>query len=307
MLGILLTEILHPSFLVKGEPEGWHLDVYTQKQPYSGAGPGEPSDSFAPQQTVFLYANITYNLSPVRHIPVSFLVQGPSNPVQNYSMSFSAVTDTAGKAETNFTLPWPPENPETATFGLWKVTAYAENVSDYLFFEVGWIIDLISLSVLEYDPPQGGWIEAQVSLTNIALTVRNATLAFISFDSLGRIINTHITEEIQVNVEGINFSIQITIPYWAAPGTAMMNVSAYTPYGDPHSPTTLSAAFQISLVGDVNGDHQVDMQDIGIVSLAYGSHLGHPRFNPLADVNKDDKVDLWDIALVARNFGKNYS
>lgn len=55
---------------------------------------------------------------------------------------------------------------------------------------------------------------------------------------------------------------------------------------------------------DLNGDGKVDIRDIVIVAIAYGSYLGGPRWNPVADLNKDNFVDIRDIAMVARDFGK---
>jgi parallel beta-helix repeat protein len=60
------------------------------------------------------------------------------------------------------------------------------------------------------------------------------------------------------------------------------------------------------LVGDLNIDSKVDMQDVGIAARAFGSYPGHPRWDPEADVNSDNKINLRDIAIVARNFGKTY-
>ncbi len=59
-------------------------------------------------------------------------------------------------------------------------------------------------------------------------------------------------------------------------------------------------------LGDLNGDGKVDIRDIAIAVLAFGSYPGHPRWNPVADVNKDDKVDTRDIALIVNNFGRRY-
>ena len=55
---------------------------------------------------------------------------------------------------------------------------------------------------------------------------------------------------------------------------------------------------------DINDDDKIDMIDIGIVTRAFGSHPGHPRWNSEADVNQDDKVNLRDISLVAKHFGE---
>ena len=42
------------------------IDLYTQKELYSGRGQGQTSDAFAPQELVILYAYVTYNLDPVQ-------------------------------------------------------------------------------------------------------------------------------------------------------------------------------------------------------------------------------------------------
>lgn len=306
IFSMLMLGFQNTSFIVKGESQEWQVDVYTQKEPYSGVGLGEASDSFVPHQTVLLYANVTYNMGPVQNAHVSFSVRGPLNSIQNYTLPLSATTNAVGVAETGFTLPWPPQNPETITFGLWTVTAYIDNASDSLVFKVGWIIDLASLYVVDEDPPQGGWLDVHLSLTNLAITPKDATLALISFDSSRNIISSLVLEDIEVDVDGTNLSIRVQVPYWATVGVATLNASVYTLGGEPYSPTMLSATFLISLFGDLNGDNNVDMKDVGAAALAFGSYPEHARWNSLADLNKDNKIDMVDIALIARNFGRTY-
>jgi len=60
----------------------------------------------------------------------------------------------------------------------------------------------------------------------------------------------------------------------------------------------------VYLPGDMNFDGKVDIKDIAIAALAFGSYPGHPGWNPLADTNGDNKVDIKDIAFIASNFGK---
>lgn len=58
------------------------------------------------------------------------------------------------------------------------------------------------------------------------------------------------------------------------------------------------------LLGDLNLNGNVDIQDIAICSLAFGSFPSHPRWNPIADITHDNRVDIRDVALIAGNFGK---
>ena len=59
-----------------------------------------------------------------------------------------------------------------------------------------------------------------------------------------------------------------------------------------------------SLIGDVNVDGAVDIQDILVAALSFGSYPTHPRWNPNADFTKDSYIGIDDICLTARNFGK---
>jgi hypothetical protein len=67
---------------------------------------------------------------------------------------------------------------------------------------------------------------------------------------------------------------------------------------------------KIRVLGDLDGDGTVDGKDVSIVSRAFGSYPGHPRWNPDADITgsqylvPDEFVDAKDLALVCRNFGK---
>jgi len=50
-------------------------------------------------------------------------------------------------------------------------------------------------------------------------------------------------------------------------------------------------------------DFKVNIRDLSTVSRAFGTYLGHSRWNPVCDMNDDYKINIRDIALVARRFG----
>jgi len=55
---------------------------------------------------------------------------------------------------------------------------------------------------------------------------------------------------------------------------------------------------------DLNEDGKVDIQDITIFAVAFGSYPGHSRWNPKADVDKNGKVNILDGVLIAKSYGK---
>lgn len=54
--------------------------------------------------------------------------------------------------------------------------------------------------------------------------------------------------------------------------------------------------------GDVNGDGDVNIFDVGLVLGAYGSTPSSPRWNPNADFNNDGSIGIDDVSIVLANF-----
>ncbi len=55
-----------------------------------------------------------------------------------------------------------------------------------------------------------------------------------------------------------------------------------------------------SLAGDLNGDGDVDRDDLGILLTNFGGGNGNP-----ADVNSDGRVNIFDLAVLVGNYGQN--
>jgi nitroreductase len=56
--------------------------------------------------------------------------------------------------------------------------------------------------------------------------------------------------------------------------------------------------------GDINNDGVVDIFDAIMLSAAWNSMPGSPKWNPNADINSDNIVDIYDAIILANNFGK---
>jgi hypothetical protein len=59
---------------------------------------------------------------------------------------------------------------------------------------------------------------------------------------------------------------------------------------------------KLKLVGDVNGDGKVDINDLKAWDAAYGSTPGSSNWNPQADINGDGIVDKQDGILIIQNY-----
>jgi hypothetical protein len=56
--------------------------------------------------------------------------------------------------------------------------------------------------------------------------------------------------------------------------------------------------------GDINHDGIVDIFDAIMLSAAWNSMPGSPKWNPDADFNNDNIVDIFDAIILAKDFGK---
>jgi len=59
-----------------------------------------------------------------------------------------------------------------------------------------------------------------------------------------------------------------------------------------------------TLVTDLNGDGIVNILDISIVALAFGSNPGDENCNQIADLDKNGEINIIDISMIAKDYGK---
>jgi hypothetical protein len=150
---------------------GWSLDCWTDSfrkkcwTPFTGEGPNATADAYEPHDMVILYAYLTFNEWPQQNWIVTFEIYGPVNPYENITIFRTAITNASGIATINFTIPWPCEYSEEIIFGKWICYQYAqvkdpwagedEDYSarpfDILKWDVGWIVELLDVTV-EPDP-----------------------------------------------------------------------------------------------------------------------------------------------------------
>jgi len=61
-----------------------------------------------------------------------------------------------------------------------------------------------------------------------------------------------------------------------------------------------------SIPGDINGDGNVNLQDLVLLAKAYGSTPSASNWNPNADIDGDGKVSLSDLVILAQHYGQHY-
>jgi hypothetical protein len=121
--------------------------------------------------------------------------------------------------------------------------------------------------------------------------------------------------------EAFNFSIPLVQTYmnetvFAVPeflqsyhdiGIYPENMDAYPhPVMDDQYPDELHLDLRYYImIGDLNRDGAVNILDISIVAMAFGTKPGDSNWNPIADVAEPyDEINILDIATVAKDYGK---
>lgn len=149
------------------------IDLFTQR---GGVGANQSSDMFQPQELVILYANVTFNDSPVANKDVGFSASPPTS-IEVINATGYARTNASGLAVWSFRIPWPSEDPEKKVFGEWHVIATVDiadqTVVDTLTFQVGWIIQITKIATLNVEgKPAVNYLRQSTVIFN--LTVENS-------------------------------------------------------------------------------------------------------------------------------------
>jgi parallel beta-helix repeat protein len=91
-----------------------------------------------------------------------------------------------------------------------------------------------------------------------------------------------------------------------AKGNYVISAYAWPVPGETHTADNrlIDGTVHVGIAGDMNVDGIVDMTDIGLIALAYGSGPGDPRWKPNADITGNGFIDMTDIGYAALNYGK---
>lgn len=206
---------------------GATIDVYTQK---GGRGPSVPSDAFAPQEEVILYARVTYDCHPTEGKLVAFEVRDANGTCVTYKTD---LTNASGLATASFRIGSMP------LFGIWNVTATVEvlqkTVSDKLTFRVGWIVEIVNVETVneegekEINFVRGEQLSFNITVQNIAFISKTVVFTVVAYDEQGVPIGQIVLLGWTVP-SGTSqvFMVDLQLPKWASVGAGSIYANAYT-------------------------------------------------------------------------------
>ena len=96
-------------------------------------------------------------------------------------------------------------------------------------------------------------------------------------------------------------------------GSTDLNISLTSPLettlldstGNTVTFTTVNGYFSNKILGDVDGDGDVDRYDFGTFAGAYGSKTGDSNYVIECDLDRDGYVDRYDFGVFAGNYGRH--
>jgi hypothetical protein len=304
---ILLSLTFANMKIAYSTSNGGKIDLFTQKEPYSGKGLNTPSDAFGPEEVVILYALVTYNEIPVPDLLVAFDVNIPSNK----SFCLTSRTNSSGIATVNFTLLTPPISiNESEVFGIWLALANVliGNVvfQDTLTFKVEWIVKLISVRTIDenltYRTEFGktGDVGLEITLRSIAMSIKSTTLAIVIKDELNVPVNFSAIPdfEVQSNEKLVFLYCKLHVPKWAYVGKATVLVSALTApvnqSGVAYCPA-ISTNFFITRYGPF----AIAFHDVAVVNVVPSDtsvELGQPLSISVVVRNEGTEVESFNVS-----------
>lgn len=101
------------------------------------------------------------------------------------------------------------------------------------------------------------------------------------------------------------FKLNFRLPPQSTFGTYTVKVTAYTQEKTSSATTTFNHPFQ--LIGDVNFDHVINILDLVMITIAYGSKSGDAAWKPHLDINPNGVIDIQDIVTTSSKYGATYS
>ena len=139
------------------------------------------------------------------------------------------------------------------------------------------------------------------NIGNLAATIKNITVYMNT-----TIIN--VTNNVYLSPGTIK-SIMVTWTSFATFfGSYTLSAYAFPLAGEANmtNNTFVYGRIQFTIMGDVNGDHHVNVLDLIVIANALFATPGNPKYNPNADINADGVVNVLDLIDCARYLGTNY-
>jgi len=278
---ILFIFLILLAFTLKG----WcsptlQITVYTDKTSYDI------------EEDISVFGDVKVDGAPVENATVALEVRDPTaSPVIVRTLN----TDASGKYDLSFKLPY------EALTGTYTVNAScnydaerAVNTTSFSLEKASVLVVTVTVGRFTYAP--GETIEVYGDTTQANVPVVGALVAVEVQDPKNTPLVIRVLE---TDADGM-YRLTFRLPAGSPTGTYSAHASASYEDQEAVVDTTFQVKHEIS--ADINRDGTVNILDIALVALAWGSYPGHLRWDPRCDLDGNELINIIDIALVAMEY-----
>lgn len=248
--------------------------------------------SYYIEEDISVHGDVKVEGAPVENATVALEIRDPTaSPVIVRTLN----TNASGKYILSFKLPY------EALTGTYTVNAScnydaerAANITSFSLEKASVLVVTVTVGRSTYVP--GETIEIYGDITQANVPVVGALVAVEVQDPKNMPLVMRVLETDTDGLYGLTFRLS------TGSSTGTYSVHASASYEDQEA--VVDATFQVKqeISADVNEDGTVNILDIALVAIAWGSYPGHPRWDPRCDLDGNEIVNIIDIALVAREY-----
>lgn len=144
----------------------------------------------------------------------------------------------------------------------------------------------------------------------INVTITNIASLTETFNITASVNSTEIGTVTEINVQN-GTSTTLTFNWntqSVAYGPYIISACAelVSPQANIASSTATRGPVRVTILGDVDGDRNVDIFDIVLMAGGYGTKPPNPKYLPDCDIDGDGDIDIFDLVAAAGNYGKSW-
>jgi len=245
--------------------------------------------SYDVKEDINVYGDVKVEGTPVFNVTVALEVRDPTaSPLIVRTLN----TDALGEYSITFKL---PHDALTGTYTVNASCNYgaerAANTTSFNLVEASTLVVTVTVGRSTYAP--GETIEIYGEATQADVPVAGALVAVEVQDPKKTPLVIRVLE---TDADGL-YSLSFRLPTGSPVGTYSVHASA----SYEGQEAVVDATFQVKqeISADINGDGKVNILDVALVALAWGSYPGHSRWDPRCDLDGNELINIIDIALVA--------
>jgi uncharacterized protein YfaS (alpha-2-macroglobulin family) len=235
-----------------------------------------------------VYGTVLFDGEPLSGVAVALEVH---DPLATLVTARTLQTNSSGVYSLTFKL---PAEALAGSYNVYVSCTYSgETVFNSTSFQASALAITITTDKQSYNIGDNVKVSGNVTLNGIGLS---GALAAIEVQNPNG--TTIVVRVLETDTQG-----KYSLTFQASNGSVLGAYVAFASTSRDGAVATTETAFLLkpkTISADINGDGRVNIIDLTLAAMAFGSHLGDPRWDPRCDLDGNNLINIIDITLVAR-------